>query len=194
MISETFLEAFMKGTSLFKLTGRQVKGIQRIQRMAKKQGDCRLLQRCHSVLMLSRGLSPDAVASMLSVHLNSVRGWMRRVQQNGVSGLLDKKYPGAVPKLDASQREKLISIVESGPETYGLETGVWTSPLIKEVILKEFGVKYHVSQVRRILNSLGFTVQYPRIRLSKADAEKQKTWIRETLPAIKKRLQKRTGF
>lgn len=184
----------MKGTSLFKLTGRQVKVVRRIQRMAKKQGDCRLLQRCSSVLMLSRGLSPDAVASMLSVHFNSVRGWMRRVQQNGVSGLLDKKYPGAVPKLDVSQREKLVSIVESGPETYGLETGVWTSPLIKEVILKEFGVKYHVSQVRRILNSLGFTVQYPRIRLSKADAEKQKTWIRETLPAIKKKLQKRTGF
>jgi transposase len=124
-------------------------------------------------------------------HLSSIKGWIRRVKKEGISGLLDKKYPGARPKLESAQKDKLVQIVEQGPEIYGLDTGVWTGPLIKEVILKEFGVTYHVSQVRRILHQLGFTVQYPRVRLSKADVEKQRTWLRETLPAIKKKSPKR---
>jgi transposase len=38
-----------------------------------------------------------------------------------------------------------------------------------------------------MLNDLGFSVQRPRKRLARADAEAQETWLRETFPAIKKK-------
>lgn len=137
--------------------------------------------------MRNSGMPGRLIASIAGVHLNSVRGWIRRVEERGVYGLLDKEYPGAVPKLDAGQKERLRAIVEEGPESVGLDTGIWTGPLVREVIQREFGVKYHVSQVRRVLAKLGFSVQYPRVRLSKADAKKQEEWTKETLPEIKKK-------
>jgi transposase len=170
------------------LTGRQAKAIKGMRWKAKKSGNTRLLLRCHAVLMLDHGLIPDAVASILGVHLNSIRGWIRRVKQHGVGGLEDKEYPGAKPKLDPEQQAALVAIIREPPEKAGLDTGVWTGPLVREIILKRFGVTYDVSQVRRILNRLGFSVQYPRVRLSKGDAEKQKEWLAEKLPAIKKSL------
>lgn len=177
----------MSQDSLFVLTSRQIKGIKSIQWKARKGSDCRLLVRCHAILMRHRGLQSGTVASIVGVHPNSVRGWVRRVEEHGIYGLLDKEYPGAAPKLDAEQKDRLRAIVEGGPESFGWDTGVWTGPLVREVILREFGVRYHVSQVRRILDRLGFSVQYPRIRLSKADTEKQEEWLKVTMPEIKKK-------
>lgn len=177
-----------------KLTGRQVKALKSMRWRAQKAGDCRLLLRVQAVLMLNRGLEVAFVADTLGVHDNSVRGWIRRVKAGGVTGLEDKPYPGAKPKLDAGQKEELKNIVANPPAAAGLDTGVWTGPLVQKVIQKRFGVTYDVSQVRRILNQLGFSVQYPRVRLSKADVEKQKEWLQTTLPAIKKKSARKTVF
>ena len=38
-----------------------------------------------------------------------------------------------------------------------------------------------------LLHQLGFSVQRPRKRLARADAEAQAQWLREKLPAIKKK-------
>lgn len=187
------LEGTMKKESPFVLTGRQVKGIRRMQWSAKKAGDCRLLLRCQTMLMLWKGLTQALVASILGVHINSIIGWVRRVRECGITGLLDKVYPGATPKLDAGQQATLKKIVENGPEAFGLDTGVWTGPLVREVIRREFGVIYDVSQVRRILHRLGFSVQYPRVRLSKGDKEKQEEWLNTTLPAIKTKVREDKG-
>lgn len=174
------------------LTGRQVKAIKRMRWKAKKSGDTRLLLRCQAVLTLNHGVRPHTVASIIGVHVNSIRGWIRRVKEHGVSGLEDKIYPGAKPRLDPGQQDALKAIVRASPEEAGLDTGVWTGPLVQEVIRRKFGVTYHVSQVRRILNRLGFSLQYPRVRLSKGDTEKQKKWLDTELPAIKKK-SARTG-
>jgi transposase len=40
--------------------------------------------------------------------------------------------------------------------------------------------------VPRLLHQLRFSVQRPRKRLARADLARQATWLRETLPAIKK--------
>lgn len=181
----------MKADSGLRLTGRQVKALKGMRWHAKKARDCRLMARCQAVLMMNRRRDVAWVAETVGVHVNSVRGWIRRVLKGGVSALKDKPYPGAKPKLGPDQKEELKAIVANPPTAAGFDTGVWTGPLVKELIKKRFGVEYDVSQVRRILNQLGFSVQYPRVRLSKADAEKQKEWIQTTLPEIKKKSAKR---
>ena len=52
--------------------------------------------------------------------------------------------------------------LDSGPVAYGLDTGVWTSPLITHVIAEEFGVSYHPGHVRKLLYTMGFSVQRPQ--------------------------------
>lgn len=51
---------------------------------------------------------------------------------------------------------------------------------------RRFGVTYHPSQIRRTLHTVGFSIQYPKQRLSMADKALQALWIRQELPAIKK--------
>jgi transposase len=58
--------------------------------------------------------------------------------------------------------------------------------MIGDMIRKRFGVKYHNHHVPRLLHRLGFSVQRPRKKLAKADAEAQEYWLRTKLPALKK--------
>ncbi len=56
--------------------------------------------------------------------------------------------------------------------------------MIGDLIEQRFQVRYHNHHVPRLLNDLGFSVQRPRKRLARADAEAQDTWVRERFPAI----------
>jgi transposase len=59
--------------------------------------------------------------------------------------------------------------------------------MIGRLILDRYGVRYHNHHVPRLLNQLGFSVQRPRKRLARADADAQATWVRDRLPEIKKK-------
>jgi transposase len=69
---------------------------------------------------------------------------------------------------------------------HGLNTGVWTSPLIAQIIAEEFDVSCHPGHVRRLLKQLNFPVQRPKTRLAQADPKKQNRWICYTHPNLKK--------
>lgn len=117
--------------------------------------------------------------------------WVAAFLNGGPESLKKKPYPGKGKKLPDAQREELRIILEEGAEAAGFESNVWTSPRVKKLIQQRFGVKYDVSHVRRILHELGFSVQYPRQKLSKADHRAQEDWQTETLPSIKKKRRKR---
>ena len=70
---------------------------------------------------------------------------------------------------------------------YGLETGIWTSPLVRQVIAAEFGQDYHTGHVRKLLKALGYSVQRPTSRLVQADWKQQRKWARYTYPNLKKK-------
>ncbi len=59
--------------------------------------------------------------------------------------------------------------------------------MIGDLIEERFGVRYHTHYVPRLLHQLGFSVQRPRKRLARANAEAQDVWIKKTFPKIKKK-------
>jgi len=100
---------------------------------------------------------------------------------------------GRPSELAQEQRQQLGDILDSGPVAYGLDNGVWTSPMIARVIEEQFGVIYHPGHVRKLLHTLGFSVQRPRRVLARADAAAQDRWHRRTYPQIKKKPTRKTG-
>jgi hypothetical protein len=62
--------------------------------------------------------------------------------------------------LTGGQREQLGDILDSGPVAYGLDTGIWTSPIIAWVIEQEFGVHYHPGHVRKLLHYMVWISRY----------------------------------
>jgi len=143
--------------------------------------------RLRVIVLAGSGITMQETARICEVGMTTVKRWIGRFRSGGITSLLTKgPYRGKKPKLSHDQLQELAQIIETGPEAHGLETGVWTSPIIADLVYRRFGVRYHPSQVRRILHKLGFSIQYPRRQLSLADQALQRQWILYQLPAIKK--------
>lgn len=135
------------------------------------------------------GRSVISLAKELGVTRGSVNRWLQWYEADHVEGLRTRIAPGPSPKLSEKQRAELTALIEAGPVAAGYQSGVWTGPMIGDLIAQRFGVRYHNHHVPRLLHQLGFSVQRPRKRLARADIERQALWLRQTLPAIKKRPQ-----
>jgi transposase len=163
------------------------RNLRRFVRQAEKGGDLAEWRRGRAVLGYIQGRRVVELAGEAGVSRGSVNRWLQWYEALGVEGLRTGKAPGAAPKLTQAQRDELAAWIDAGPQAAGYTSGVWTGPMIGDFIEQRFGVRYHNHHIPRMLNDLGFSVQRPRKRLARADAEAQETWLRETFPAIKKK-------
>lgn len=65
--------------------------------------------------------------------------------------------------------------------------------IVRSLVKAQFSVSYSLSQVRRILRRLRFSVQLPRHTPAKADPEKQEEWIERELPETKEKVRSDEG-
>jgi transposase len=145
------------------------------------------------VVLNSEGHTSGELAKILQVPRSKVSEWLQRYQTEGVDGLLEGYRSGRPSELTEQQRQQLGDILDSGPVAYGLDSGIWISPMIAWVIEEEFGVQYHPGHVRKLLPALGFSVQRPRRVLARADAVAQDRWHRRIYPLLKKKPARETG-
>ena len=146
----------------------------------------RVALRLQAILLSVQRQTTGQIARGLQVDRTRVHAWIGAWNESGAEGLREGHRSGRPAQLDATQREHLADSLDSGPVAHGLNTGVWTSPLIAQIIEEEFAVSYHPGPVRRLLKPLNFSVQRPKTRLVQADPKKQNRWIRYTHPNLKK--------
>ena len=166
------------------------KKLRRFIDAAEKRGDLDCWRRGRAILGYIEERRVVDLAAEGGVTRGSVNRWLQWYEARGVDGLLTGIPPGAAPKLSEDQRAQLTSIVEAGPQVAGYQSGVWTGPMIGDLIEQRFGVRYHNHHIPRLLQQLGFSVQRPRKRLARADVEAQEYWLRVRFPAIKKKPQR----
>jgi len=157
-----------------------------LRRQAQKDKEPRVVLRIQGILMSLEGHTTGEIANHLKVHRSTVPLWVDHWNRLGQKGLWEGHRSGRPRGLSPAQREKLGDILDSGPTAYGLETGIWTSPLVRQVIAEEFGQQYHPGHVRKLLQQLGYSVQRPTTRLVQADVKLQRKWVRYTYPNLKK--------
>jgi transposase len=165
----------------------------RLSKEAERDGAYRVAKRLQAIVLNSEGRTSGELAGILKAPRSRVSEWLSLYQMHGVDGLLEGYRPGRPPLLTAEQRAHLGDIVDSGPVAYGLDTGLWTSPMLAWVIEEEFGVAYHPGHVRKLLHNLGFSMQRPRRVLARADASEQDRWHRRTYPNLKKKPEGKAG-
>lgn len=159
----------------------------RLYKEAERDGAYRVAKRLQAVLLNSEGRSSGELAQILKAPRSKVSEWLARYAAHGVEGLLEGHRSGRPPQLTQTQRDRLGDILDSGAVAYGLDRGVWTSPMIAWVIEEEFGVVYHPGHVRKLLHALDFSVQRPRRVLARADRAAQERWRRRIYPDLKKK-------
>ena len=165
----------------------------RLCKEAERDGAYRVAKRLQAVILNSEGRTSGDLAGILKAPRSRVSEWLAHYQLYGVDGLLEGYRSGRPPGLTEAHRVGLADILESGPVAYGLDSGIWTSPMITRVIEEEFGIAYHPGHVRKLLHALGFSVQRPRRVLARANAAEQDRWHRRTFPNLKKKPKEKTG-
>ena len=157
-----------------------------LRQQAQTEKAPRVALRLEAIMLSVQGQTTGQIAQGLQVDRPRVHAWIGAWNAYGDEGLLEGHRSGRPAGLNATQREHLGDILDSGPVAHGLNTGVWTSPLIAQIMAEEFDVSYHPGHVRRLLKQLNFSVQRPKTRLVQADPKKQNRWIRYPHPNLKK--------
>lgn len=171
---------------------RTVGKLRRLRSQAQHDRAPRVALRIQGIMLSLQEHTTGAIARMLQVDRTSVYAWVKNWNECREEGLKEGHRCGRPPWLDENQKERLYDIVESGPVAHGLNTGVWTSPIVAQIIADEFGVAYHQGHVRKLLKNLGFSVQRPCASLVQAQRRTKNKWVRYTYPNLKKKRAKKT--
>lgn len=138
--------------------------------------------------MLFRERKPQAeVARTLRVSRQAVSRWHATWVAGGKQALAGAGRTGRKPTLSGDQLCQLKAILLAGAPAAGYETDLWTLKRIARVIRREFGVKFHVGHVWKVLGRLGWSCQRPERKARERDEERIRCWVRYSWPRIKKK-------
>jgi transposase len=158
--------------------------------IALKLNNFRLFKISKTLLLLEDNQSCSELAKLFHVSVQTIYNWVSRFITERFSWLsgLHFKGRGAKSKLSKEQKKELYRIVEAGPEKYGFDCGIWNSPMIAEVILREFNVKYNPRYLCRLLKKIGLSYQKAAFAADRTDdnVKKRKEWKDKTWPGILK--------
>ncbi len=137
-------------------------------------------------LLQAGEMTQAQIARHLGVSEAAVSQWKKTLGTEGPEALQAHQATGRPPKLSVADRQKLVEMLEQGALAAGFPTAQWTQARVKQVIEREFGVKYHRDYISRLLHGLGWSVQKPEPRALERDEELIRAWLRKDWPRIKK--------
>jgi transposase len=127
-----------------------------LRSLAKASKDAKQTRRLLALAVIYDGGSRSEAATTGGVGLQVIRDWVLRFNAEGAAGLLDRKAPGAVPRLNDEQRHALAEIVESGPIPAIHGVVRWRRKDLVRWLYEEFGVEVAETTVGRELRAMGF--------------------------------------
>ena len=149
------------------LTEAQTNELRRAHRAAKNKKDA---DKIKAVYLLSRGKTPQEIAEVLMLDIDTIGNYRKRYEADGVSGLLKNNYFGSEPMLSCAEIEELSSHLEI--QTY------LTVEAIVEHVKQVYNVHYSISGMRQLLHRLKFVYKKAKTIPGKANAELQKAYLK----------------
>jgi transposase len=128
----------------------------RLRALAKASKDASQTRRLLCLAVIYEGGRRSEAAALGGVGLQIIRDWALRFNAEGPAGLIDRKPPGASPKLNQAQRRALAALIESGPIPAIHGVVRWRLKDLAQELWEEFQVSLDVSTVSRVLKALGF--------------------------------------
>jgi transposase len=143
-------------------------------------------EKLRAVRLLKAGNNAATIAEMFGVSRAILFRWQQKYDEGGSSALEIKKAPGPVSRLNAGQLSRLRALIAGNdPRQLQFDFGLWTRKLIRDLIRRDFGVKYSEVQVGRLMKQLGFSPQRPLYRAYQQDPERVEEWKKVIYPKIR---------
>jgi transposase len=168
--------------------------------LSVKEKLCKQLRRCRLaavriryliVINLLSGRSAYQTAGVLGVHNTTVYRVARRFRDHGAWGLWDAREDNGQAKLDDNYLAVLYRVVHGSPPQYGWRRPTWTRELLIETLVRQTGVRIHVTTMSRALALVQARRGRPRPTVgcpwAKAAKTRRLNAIRELLAALPRR-------
>ena len=105
------------------------------------------------------GQSIREVARQIGCAPGSVARWTKMFGEGGDDALDPIPGPGSKGRMTDEDRAKLRAFVQLGARVHGFSTEMWTLRRLREVIERELGIRYSISQTHTVMHRIGFSPQ-----------------------------------
>lgn len=147
--------------------------------------------RRQAIRLKKQGKKNTEIAEIVGVHRNTISGWWKTYEKEGLKGLNSKKRGfeiGQHRTLTSSQELEIQNlIVEKTPDQFKLVFALWTRQAVQELIQMRFGVSMPIRTVGEYLKRWGYTPQKPLKRAYEQRPAQVQDWLDKEYPAIAKR-------
>ena len=133
------------------------------------------------------GQAPRTVIARYGFCRTTIYKWLRHASSRGrgINALAARKGTGRPRKLTPRQERQVFhGINGKHPMQDGFDFGLWTRPIVRELVAMKFGVSLSLASVGARLARLGLTAQTPLQRASQRDPEAIARWQREPDPTL----------
>ena len=139
------------------------------------------------------GEVPSEVMNSLGLCRTTIYPWLRKYEQAGLEGLVEKIAAGPEPKLTDKQGQRVKRwILGKDPRQYGFDFGLWSRRIVQALIKEKMAMELGLTAVGRLLAGLEITPQKPLRRAYERDPKAVEFWLKQSYPKLKRRA-KRLG-
>jgi transposase len=133
----------------------------------------------HMLWQLAQGKTAACVAELTGYHVTHVRQVLHRYNDHGPESIRDRRQdnPGRALALTPTEQDELRAALRQPPA----DGGLWTSQKVADWLSSKRGKKVNVARGWEWLKRLGFSLQTPRPRHAKADAQAQEGFKKRSL-------------
>jgi transposase len=122
--------------------------------IAKEQNG-RMRIRLMALFHINNGVNRKQTAKYLQISRRMVNEWLKRFNEEGIDGLIEKPRSGRPRALSTDQLEKLKKYVVS--HAIKPDGGRIKGTLVIAYVEQEFGVSYSLTNIYRLLHRLNFS-------------------------------------
>lgn len=154
----------------------------------KQTKDKRMFERYQTIQLYLQGYLRKDIVQIVGRSRKTIYSYIQAYEEKGIDGLVRNASPGAPRKLTAVQEQELVQvIVTKRPVDVGFPAKFnWTLAIVAAFIEREWHQTYTLRGVSILLHDLGLSYTKPTYTLANADPIKQKQFIEETFPTLKK--------
>ena len=157
-----------------------------LRKAASREKDGSAARRILALALVLEGQDRASAARSCGMDRQTLRDWVHRYNQEGLTGLRDRHGGGSGGKLSPAQRAEVAALVEAGPDPTLHKVVRWRRVDLRDEIKRRFGVDLHERSVGKMLVSLGYRRLSVRPQHPKSDPAAQeafkKTSPRACLP------------
>ena len=143
---------------------------------AARSRDTAQSRRLLAIAMVLDGATRLEAARQTGMDRQTLRDWVHRYNETGITGLLPRLAPGPAPKLTAAQMTELRELVVAGPDPEKHQVVRWRCVDLRAEVTRRFSVTVPERTIGKWLRKLKLTRLQPRPYHPKKDEAAQEAF------------------